>query len=234
MENALNDQHIWLVHLGFALLAASYLVRDMLWLRTIAVCSSMLMITFNLIAYKFPIWGIVGWNVFFISINIYNLVKLVRERANITFDQREQSVYDAVFPHLAPHQFRKLVDLVDWRELQPGGVLASDGEHIDALNFIVSGRAAVQVGGQTVAEIAAGDFVGEMAYLSGQPASADVVVTEAALVAAWPTEPLKALTERDVAVRMALQGALAGDLVEKLRNKTHQASVVEELVDAPA
>lgn len=234
MENALNDQHIWLVHVGFALLALSYLVRDMLWLRTIAVCSSMLMITFNLIAYKFPIWGIVAWNVFFISINIYNLVKLIRERANIRFTEDEQWLFDTVFPHLAPHQFRKLSEIADWERLPEGAELATENAPMRAMFFIRDGRLAVLSGGQPIATILPGTFVGEMAFLTDAEASADVRAAVAVEAVSWPIDQLKALCGADPAVRVALQGVLASDLVDKLRTQSRAKSQLSELIEGAA
>lgn len=233
MENALNDQHIWLVHVGFALLALSYLVRDMLWLRTIAVCSSMLMITFNMIAYKFPIWGIIGWNVFFISINIYNLIKLIRERANVRFSSDEQWLFETVFPHLAPHQFRKLCALAQWQTLDTGASLVEEGRPVTHMHYLRRGRLTVLAGQTPVATVLPGNFVGEMAYLTGELASADVQVASPAELVSWPIDTLTALCETDQTIRVALQGVLASDLVDKLRSQSRARSRIGELLDEP-
>ena len=231
MENALNDTHLWMVHLGFALLAASYLVRDMLWLRTIAVCSSMLMITFNLIAYKFPIWGIIGWNVFFICINIYNLVKLVHERAGIRFSDDEQWLFDTVFPHLAPHQFRKLCEIADWERLPEGTELARENAPMQAMFFIREGRLTVLSAGQAIATILPGTFVGEMAFLTGAHASADVRTAVVSEAVSWRIDALQALCAVDSAVRGALQGVLASDLVDKLKAQSRAGLRLDNWVD---
>ena len=233
MENVLNDQHIWLVHVGFALLAASYLVRDMLWLRTIAVCSSMLMITFNLIAYNFPIWGIIAWNVFFISINIYNLVKLIRERANVRFTDDEQWLFDTVFRHLAPHQFRKLCAIAQWQRLDTDAHVVDEGRVVSHMHFLRSGSLTVLSGNTPVATVLPGNFIGEMAYLTGELASADVRVAKQAELVSWPIKTLTALCEADQAIRVALQGVLASDLVDKLRAQSRARSQLGELLDEP-
>lgn len=59
-----------------------------------------------------------------------------------------------------------------------GEELILEGDIGDAAYLIVSGAVSVQVGGNPVATLGAGQFVGEMAILDSEPRSATVVATE--------------------------------------------------------
>ena len=77
--------------------------------------------------------------------------------AALTPEQRE-----VVLLHMAPHT------------ANPGDRIIRKGEEADAAYFISSGEVEVNVGRMRI-RLGAGDFVGEMALLSGGPRSADVV-----------------------------------------------------------
>jgi CPA2 family monovalent cation:H+ antiporter-2 len=77
--------------------------------------------------------------------------------AALSPEQRE-----VVLLHMAPHS------------ANPGDLVIRQGEAADAAYFISSGEVEVKLGKRRI-RLGAGDFVGEMALLSGQPRSADVV-----------------------------------------------------------
>jgi monovalent cation:H+ antiporter-2, CPA2 family len=77
--------------------------------------------------------------------------------AALTPEQRE-----VVLLHMAPHT------------ANPGDVIIRKGEQADAAYFISSGEVEVKFGRRRI-RLSAGDFVGEMGLLTGQPRSADVV-----------------------------------------------------------
>ncbi len=56
-----------------------------------------------------------------------------------------------------------------------GDVLLRDGDRADSVHLVASGRFHVVIRGQVVAEVAAGEPLGEIAFLSAGPRTADVV-----------------------------------------------------------
>jgi CRP-like cAMP-binding protein len=58
----------------------------------------------------------------------------------------------------------------------PGEVLTHQDAPVDALYFMCSGGAKVEVNNSTVTHLEKGAFVGEIAYLTGNPATATVTV----------------------------------------------------------
>ena len=64
------------------------------------------------------------------------------------------------------------------RTFAPGQVIMAKGETGSTMNVILSGLTAVTVGDREVARLGAGQIVGEMALLTGEPRQADVRAVE--------------------------------------------------------
>src|SRR5262249_48393669 len=64
------------------------------------------------------------------------------------------------------------------RTFNPGEALISEGEPGESMFVIESGEVAVKVGKEEIANLFAGDFVGEMSLLTGAPRNATVTAVE--------------------------------------------------------
>ena len=69
-----------------------------------------------------------------------------------------------------------------------------------------------------------GSFIGEMSFLSGEPAAATVTTVAACRVFAVPQERLRDLLRGHDEIRVVLQELFGHDLVQKLRVISHAAS----------
>ena len=109
-------------------------------------------------------------------------------------------------------------DLLDiWRrihvlEAPTGTVLCCRGEPGDRFYVLQSGSAEVRLGldpeGVILRLMAPGDFVGEMALLTGQPRNADVVVVEDATLWALGRDDFTAILDRSIPLLHALNRVL--------------------------
>ena len=110
---------------------------------------------------------------------------------------------------------RELLEL----ELRPAGsVLFRKGERGGAMYLIEDGRVRIHIrdrGGDdvTLAELAAGDFFGEMSILDGKPRSATATVTEDARLAVLSREGFHAFVSRTPQVALSMLAAIT----ERLR-----------------
>ncbi len=84
-----------------------------------------------------------------------------------------------LFAALSADELLPLAELCAEIELEAGERLFAEGEPGDSLYVIVAGRVAVEQGGRRVAELGAGECVGELAALDWEPRSATVVALEA-------------------------------------------------------
>jgi CRP/FNR family cyclic AMP-dependent transcriptional regulator len=80
-----------------------------------------------------------------------------------------------LFGQLSQRQLNAVARHVDEIQLRKGAVLAKQGaQGLEAI-IIVDGRAQVVTDGKTIAEVTAGDVVGEMSVIDGKPRSATVI-----------------------------------------------------------
>jgi CRP/FNR family cyclic AMP-dependent transcriptional regulator len=80
-----------------------------------------------------------------------------------------------LFGQLSQRQLNAVARHVDEIQLRKGAVLAKQGaQGLEAI-IIVDGRAQVVTDGKTIAELTAGDVVGEMSVIDGKPRSATVI-----------------------------------------------------------
>jgi len=84
------------------------------------------------------------------------------------------------------------------------------------LCIVFDGELAVQRGGSQLAKLSPGSFVGEMSYLTGQKASADVVALCPTRQVAWRFSDLEKFLPKHPDLRAAFQNILGSDLVRKL------------------
>jgi len=80
-----------------------------------------------------------------------------------------------LFSQLSQRQLNAVAKHADGVQLRKGAVLAKQGaQGLEAI-IIVDGRARVEADGKAIAELGAGDVVGEMSVLDGKPRSATVI-----------------------------------------------------------
>ena len=94
-------------------------------------------------------------------------------------DGPEQALYDNVFSELTPGEFRRLVKLGEWREIEAGTLIVKCDSVVHDIQVLeASGalRSTVEMA-EIIARNEPGQFVGEMSFLSGERATADVIAS---------------------------------------------------------
>lgn len=205
----------YLVHFGYTLQLFALLARDVLWLRGILVCAQSVLAFY---AYtRGPAFlPYVFWNLLFVCINLFWVVRLLRERAAVELPDDLKPLYEKHFAALQPPEFLRL-----WREGERGGMsggrLVQEGTCPGTLYFLLNGNVAVRHGEKELTRLASGTFLGEMSLLTGELTTADVIALGDIEYMTWPAERLQRLRQRSPMVWTRLQSVLGHDLVEKIR-----------------
>lgn len=205
------------MHVANVLYLCSYLVRDILWLRVLTVAAGLSLIPFYGSCSEHVLWAPIAWNIVFMTVNVVQIGFLLRERRPQLFAGAEQELYATVFADLNPGEFRRLLKLGSWEDVAAGTTLVHRDTLVEDMMVLQSGAMEVRVDDDVIARLAAKQFIGEMSFLTGHTATADVVATEPCRVLVWSQESLSEALEKKPGLAFKIRGILGRDVVAKLR-----------------
>ena len=216
--------------LSYAVIAFSYLMTRIFWLRVCAVVGLFLEIAyFRLTGGDLKIG--IGWDLVFIGINLYQLLWLVRERARLRLPEKDAPLLREALSGLDDAQIAKLLTAAEWKDTAAGDVLTKQDAAVDSLYFLCSGRASVEVNGSFVTYLEKGSFVGEIAYLTNNLATATVVIDEPGRILAFSKQRMAKVSAADGQISSIIYQLLGRDLANKVRrSNTRRALATEESV----
>jgi hypothetical protein len=204
------------IHIANAIYLASYLVKDILWLRILTVAAGLVILGYYAWM-PMPIWAGVGWNILFLAINLRQIQVLLMERRPVTLRPDEMHLYKQTFRRLTEREFAKLLAIGQWKEVGAGERLVRHGEALHELMVLASGRARFEIDGRSTGELRAGCLVGEMSFLSGKAPNADVVAMEPTRTVTWQDDVLRKLLDANAELRAGVQEVIGEDLSAKLQ-----------------
>jgi CRP-like cAMP-binding protein len=216
--------------LSYALIALSYMMTRIFWLRVVAVVGLFLQIAYFRLSGGNMNVGI-GWDLVFIAINLVLIFLLVRERASLRLPEKEAPMLRESFSGLNDAQIARLLKAADWRDAQPGEILTKQDHAVDSLFFLCSGRASVEVNGSFETYLEKGSFIGEIAYLTGNLATATVVIDEPSRVLAFSKMRMAKITSRDSQIAGIIYELLGRDLAQKMRRANTRRMLLQDESD---
>jgi len=118
----------WPGHLSYVLIAISYWLTDMFWLRLVAIVGLSFEILYFLLSGGDLRTGI-GWDVIFISINAYQLYRLMQARLSLRLPEAERELLRSVLAGLDDSQIARLLVAGEFCEIPQGTTLAEEISH---------------------------------------------------------------------------------------------------------
>ena len=214
----------YFIHAANILLLAAYSVRDILWLRVLAVASSLAAIPYFLLQ-PTPLWAAFGWSVVFTGINLLQTRRLVVERRPVKLTAEEKEVRRLVFPDLPPKKILQVIGVGTWVSASPGERLIVYGQPLESVALVVRGKVKVTREGQPLGELGPGEIVGSALLLSGARAEIDAVTTEDTRTLRWNAATLERYLDANPETRNLFQRHLARDLAGKVERLGSDLSV---------
>jgi len=198
-----------------ALYCLSYLVRDILWLRAIAVLAALS--TFPYFYFQAePMYLAIAWQAAFLVINLAHAIIVFRERMPTRLTAEQGQLHRSVFPLFTPRQMLRLLDIAESDTADPGETLIRQGEPAGRLVLVLDGAVKVANETRVRAHLGQGQFAGEMSLISGRPTSAHAVATAPTRYLAWNAAKLASLWRRHPRLKGLFESTLSLDMVHKL------------------
>jgi len=208
-----------LVHVGYSLMLAALVARDILWLRGLLVGAQAFIAAY---AWRMGVPAIATWNVLFVCVNVVWVVRILRERRAVSLPPALQALYRSHFAALTPPEFLRWWHQAR-REARRDVALARAGERPDSLFFLLRGTVRVTRDGNPVADVPPGSFIAEMSLLTGEPANADAEAQGEIEVMRWPVEELAHLRSTNPVLWTKIQSVIGHDVVAKIQRQAVRA-----------
>ena len=206
-------------HLAFGLIALSFLVKDIFWLRIVSIAASLFSVLYNYIIPVDPMWLAINWNFVFIVVNLYHIAVILYEKREVKMDSKNEELYQTLFKEMTPVEYLKIRRAAEWVTLKPGERLITQGMPVPDLFLIYNGTVDVAVDGGWVAELKDGQFVGEMSFLTEKVATASCIVKYETQCLVWKQKEFKNLLKRNPSLYFTIQSVLSAQVSDALVTK---------------
>ena len=213
IEGLLAKENI--VHLGAALYLVGFLFRDQVLLRAFIIAGDLIYISYFYFAPEVPLWGGVFWSAVFMLVNAVMIVRILADRTSFRLNGEERQLF-GLLGTLSPGEFRQLIKVGRWQTAATPTVLAEENRPLEKLYYVLDGEIAIAKCGSAPRIIGPRTFIGEVAFLLPQPASATVTVAAGARYVCWDRTELRRQQLRAPSLAIALSAALNRDMAAKV------------------
>ena len=211
-------------HAANLLMLAAYSVRDVLWLRLLAVAASCVALPYYFLQ-PHTLWTPVMWCGVFISMNLFRSWNILRERRPVKLNAEEEKVRQLAFRELPPRKVLEVLSIASWVSAEPGEKLLEAGRVPEAIPLIVEGRVLAMRNGRILGELGQGNLVGSALILTGRSAELDAVAVGPVRMVRWRIETLEKYLAANPETRAVMQGYLAHDLAETVEGLIARSAV---------
>ena len=218
------------LQLSYALLAAAVLMPRMAQLRLLVALAAAVALARALFWTGDLVTA--GWMGLLLGICLILLARNLYRDGQVGFTADEKRMLDSLLAGLPRSRARHLIDQGLWLSGKEGDVLTREGEPVGHLYYLSEGEARVISQGHQVGLCRAGDLIGELTVLSGEQASATVILAGPARFWCAPAEDLRPYVEAHDDVRRAIERGFATALKAKLRASNR--TIAEAAGTAPA
>jgi hypothetical protein len=209
-------------HLAFGLIAFSYLVKDIMYLRLLSIIASLFGCFFNYTVPAEPMWLPIGWNLLFVVAYLYHIGILLYEKRPIKMDGKNTELYHTLFQNMSPVEYLKISNAAEWKTFKSGETIIKEKNLVPDLVLIYNGTVDVAVNKNKVAELKDGQFVGEMSFLTEKSATATCIVKHDAECLVWKQREFKELLKRNPSLYFSVQSLLSAQVSSNLVNSTEK------------
>ena len=226
LADLINPQNI-LGHINYILGILAVSMSSMRWLRIFAIASGIMGLLYYGLIMSDEISAM--WEFIFTTVNVVQLAIILLAGRQRSGNDDERFFIQTVMPMLEGNLRARLLKLARWQTREPGDVLVEEGQERPNLVFIARGAASVERGGTLIGVCGPGDFLGEMSFLTGKPASATVRVSNEFRCCVFDPGVLKVLLDKNPSIRQTLENSFNRNLVGKLErmNEANRAPLHE-------
>ena len=205
-----------LVHAAALLQVLGFLNRRQLVLRGLTLTGSLVYVAYYYLYPAEPLWGAMFWSVVLALANAVGIARVILERRACHPNMQHDS-FLTIMKVLTPGEFRRLMQMAEWRVAEQPTQLTREGEVAPSLYFVTGGEVQVGRNGKALT-LGPGAFIGEISFLLNDAATADVSAPAGTEYIEWPREKLRKAIDRTPALGSSMERLFNQELARKLVN----------------
>lgn len=204
-----------LVLMAGVLLTIGYLVINQVILRLLVLGGTILYIVYYWVVADTPLWEAIYVSVVMGAANLIGLASLFLRNSRLNVPARFRELYDKRFSHMPPADFRQMMRAARHEVLETDRIITHENGEVTELVFMLEGRVKIEKLGNHF-EMPAGQFIGEIAYLTGHPSSATTIATEGSEILVWSFKSLRSRAAHKPRFKLAFEAMISRDLARKV------------------
>jgi hypothetical protein len=205
-----------LIIIPYVLQALAFSVRPALWMRGGLVLAFTIQIVYSLQTPSEMQPVHIASTAVLLVINVVQMLLLLRARNAETWSDEERYLQSTAFRSLPNVVFKKLMDIAEWQTISKNDIVIAESDEVECLMLIFDGTAAVHLDDKPITYLRENSFIGEMSFLTGNPASATVRASTAMRLLRWRKVDLYDLMAKEPDLKNGLQTLFSYDLAGKL------------------
>jgi hypothetical protein len=178
------------ISLAYSVAATSLRFKNTPALRIASVVAAMALLAVTLLSSDHVNKVSFAWACLLAVLNVFQILLILWEVRPIRLDGEKRMLRDLAFPNLSPSAFSSLMRFAEWRNGDPGEVVANQGSEVTEIVVILKGSADVERDGGHVRTLGAGAIIGEIGYLSAQPFSSTIRLSDHSRLVVWRRDVL--------------------------------------------
>jgi len=206
-----------IIHFAYLVTFVALAIRDVLFLRIVLSFANILQVI-----YQYGFNGqpdIAFWNGLFLMINTIQVFKLLRERSPVKIPDEIEDIYKTKFSDMTQREFLYFWNLGNQKDVTDSQLM-KEGDYQKSLFLILSGNAQVAREGRVIATLHRPEFVGEISFITKEPASADVHAKSKLYYIEWDQSELRRLKVSNPSFWTKLNQILGEDLAKKIKHNS--------------
>ncbi len=203
-----------LVYAAGACYVLGFLIINQIALRLVLMVGTGFYILYYWNVADTPLWDAIYISGMIGLADMVGLLALKVRKSRLSIPRAHRDIYDH-FPNLPPGDFRTLMRYAKRYKLDEPTKLTIEGAPMTRLFYTLSGETKITKKHDAFT-MPPGIFVGEVAFLTHQRASATTLMSKGSEVLEWSAEDLRRASIKSARFKMALEATLSLDLAQKV------------------
>ena len=200
----------------------------MMRLRLVSICASISSTIYAFNASNTPLWPIIGWNTVFILLHLYHIFKIMRDQRSQELNSLEKFLLERTLKGFTANELKTFLSFASKKKLVEEKKFITCGSTLNELYLVIGGTVRIEVDGIEITRCQAGAFVGEISFLTGDGATADVISVEPSELLVWDKDSIQKWLKQSARNELLFHKSLGLNLMQAVRKNNQAQSKISD------